>query len=676
MALFLRRDGLNSSRIAAELFRQYELKLDRKTIDRFFVREDAEAPKRPVVLAGDIDTPRPRSGPKRAPRIIDPSEAPAGLVTKSGRVIVPDDPREFLEAHVAWPHIETKEPARDLNAMQIDFLKRRACVRWDAKGRIGGADSVLKSRQVRLTSLVLGLILYSMLRWPRFRAVTIMQDQTRVIVDALLARWEYALDHLPAAWVGDWRALKRWDIYRFPNDSSWSISGAGDSASRARRRGRSLTVDFAHLTEPQDYPYPAELFSSLREAVPQNGYIVSEGTAPSVADQWHGRTFSEAWDGVSGEFRVGHFWPWHFDPIKRIPKRNPDFRRVMGDVFTESKMTAAELKVEAEITEKHKLTFEQIAWRRLKYMGPSSASDKAKNRRENPESLEMAFAPPSDTWFATSALETAVARILAPIGSKRHSPAFTSEYWVDREPDADRFVVLSVDPSQWGRDLTAFSARDAHTLDRLAIAEGKGLASEVAAAAVYVVFRLGCLKNKRHIIWVERQKGGEELLRELAKSWYYRDDLDLFVPSPPKRGAAGQRVRLGYESGRKKPGFWSSRWNRPRIFDALRQALEGPERYEDGGFRTPSPTVQFVSARLIKQLEHIVDDGSGRPEARRKKSTGSTRGEGLRDDLVTADAITLYMAPVAPVAAPPSIREMNTKGKTTEPFGWRDGGMY
>jgi hypothetical protein len=203
-------------------------------------------------------------------------------------------------------------------------------------------------------------------------------------------------------------------------------------------------------------------------------------------------------------------------------------------------------------------------------------------------------------------------------------------------PDGSEPVIVGVDPAEFGRDPMAIEFIGARSWCQYAECSGQALDSETADTILWVLARLGVAALRRdadglqyvsnkiipYAVAVERQYG-VKLIRELQR----------------------RKVALWTEVKGGKPGMYTSQKSRNRLFDALAEAIEGPDADDEGEPRRKRPTCDLRSKFLAAEVAHVIEL-EGRPD----------HAPGWHDDRVVALGIALYAAP--------SLRGRRSRGLT------------
>lgn len=201
-------------------------------------------------------------------------------------------------------------------------------------------------------------------------------------------------------------------------DSGYSVATAGQKAV-----GRSKTVQLFHGSEVAFWPNAAEHFAGVLQAIPDlpGTEVILESTANGVTGEFYER-WQQAEAGI-GDF-IPVFSPWFWEPGYR---RTPP----VGFELKMDKDPGEDLS-EADYAELHKLSLDQMCWRRAKI---AELKDPALFKQEYPATPDEAFQATGHDSYIKSGLVLRARKFVIdePLGS----------------------LVLGVDPSRFGDDLFA-----------------------------------------------------------------------------------------------------------------------------------------------------------------------------------------------------------------------------
>lgn len=134
-------------------------------------------------------------------------------------------------------------------------------------------------------------------------------------------------------------------------------SGIRIETANNKRAGRKYTYRYAHLTEVAFYPRFKELMAGLLPSIPDKPetVLILETTANGLGD------FHQFWQEKKRLYEEGRtewvpiFLPW---------KEHEEYQRPFSDVRTKEKFVETMTQEEKDLVKIHKLTLEQLNWRR------------------------------------------------------------------------------------------------------------------------------------------------------------------------------------------------------------------------------------------------------------------------------------------------------------------------
>ena len=206
-----------------------------------------------------------------------------------------------------------------------------------------GRDLLLKSRQLGFSTTIQSII-FKRAVTETIGSLTLAHDSDST--QALRRISERFYDEFPAPFPKPLRDLGNATITTYPGTGSEVITA---TAGR-RTAGRSLTITLAHLSEVAFWANADTVMTGLLQAIPTRGEVVVEST-PNGAQGWFYEACAKAMKG-EGRFKL-HFYPWWWGEEYQLPLKAPDELGAYTD------------EEQALVTE-HRLTPEQIKWRRIK----------------------------------------------------------------------------------------------------------------------------------------------------------------------------------------------------------------------------------------------------------------------------------------------------------------------
>jgi Terminase RNaseH-like domain len=359
---------------------------------------------------------------------------------------------------------------------RLESLKANA-VQRDYAEKAAKRSIVLKARQLGITTYVAARFFLNCISRPGTMCVQVAHDQRSAeeifrIVHRLLANLP---EVLRKGVLATSHANKRQII--FPHlDSQYRVETADENA------GRGLTIQYLHCSEVSRWPGDAEAtLAALRAAVPPDGEIVLESTANGAAG-----CFYEEWQRAEQMGYSRHFYPWWWEPSYK--------REVEIVEFTEE---------ELELMQKHKLTAEQIGFRR-----ETKANFGRHAKEEFAEDAESCFLASGDCIFDVDAIEKRLHEelpVMAQTDGGRSIMFFP--------PQPGKEYIIGVDPAGGGSEGDYSCAQVIDRASGIQVAELRGhLTPEETAARVAVLAR----QYNKALVAVERNNHGHAVLGYLA----------------------------------------------------------------------------------------------------------------------------------------------------------------
>lgn len=333
------------------------------------------------------------------------------------------------------------------------------------------------------------------------------------------------------------------------------------------------------------------LIAGLTEAA-SHGEVVLESTANGNTGWWHD-TIMEAWNGGKND---GNEWtviflPWWTDPTYSIAMSSEQREEVLATLSDREKW----------LVEAHKLTPEQIAWRR------SKTSERAMRRlflQEYPETLEESFIG-SELCFFDADLIRAMAQSVSEPRAEQDGVGI----WEDPVPGIRYVIGADVAEGVPGGDFSA-----AYVIER----DSCKVVARVHRRCRPEVFAVQLAKLARHyngaVLGPERNNHGHVVVQVLVTQIGYENLYYWLKP--------------GVDGDLKKPrvirGWETDPLTRPIMLDDMREAIEAGFQPRCSGYLAEAATFE--------------DDGTGKYEAR----------SGCHDDRIMAMAIALQVRKRAP----------------------------
>jgi hypothetical protein len=473
--------------------------------------------------------------------------------------------REFLMSE--WLKIRNKRGR--LQGFRVNVTQREYA-KTAAKRNI-----VLKARQLGITTYVAARFFLNCITRPGTLCVQVAHNPQSAeeifrIVHRLLANLP---DHVRKGALATSHANVRQIV--FPHmDSSYRVETASENA------GRGLTIHNLHCSEVSRWPGDAAAtLAALRAAVPPDGEIVLESTANGA-----GGCFYEEWQRAEQMGYSRHFFPWWWEP---------KYKQAVEIVqFSDD---------ELELMAKHRLTAEQIAFRR-----EIRANFGRRAKEEYAEDAESCFLASGDCVFDVEVIEQRLTEP-SPIINQTDNGKLL-EYLPAK---ADKEYIIGVDPAGGGSDGDYACAQVIARSSGAQCAELRGhLTPQELAARVAILARV----YNQALVAVERNNHGHEVLAHLALT--HAD-----VPVYHQKGEAG---------------WLTSAASRPRMLENLAAVLAA------------APFL-FNSSRLLEECKTFV----------RRPDRTMAAANGAHDDTVMAMAIALAVRTEVAVRPPAMQSQLN-----------------
>ena len=534
------------------------------------------------------------------------------LRAPSNLVGIPDDPIEAYITGIAWPHIEGTGMVRGITPIQRHFLEHCSCFRHDEQGRVRGADIVVKSRRVFLTTLIIGSYLVECARTPMTRAVTVLQNASTKLLLPMFAAVQDVIRNMPEGWLEVRRARDSDYIVTFGNGSSFGLLGAGVKSNVSEQLMRGGTPHLVHLSEAGYYQHYHETLAAVRQAMPRHSvWLVLECSPPPSAHHGFAVEHKLTRQG-RGTCHRAFFYAWHEDPNCQYQPGSHEYELVHHPTFVEG-MSEEDLAAEKKLS----LTPEQIAFRRWQYL-TGDPRTREKNRRELPEDPDSCYGSDRDRAISRVTLNEVASMLRQPIAEKQLGENWVGRYWCQDV----RYALIVTDSATYeGDDRSSVVALCPYSLDYLGEVVGDATPTMHREAIWWLLERLGCTHQSRHIVVPEVNKDREiGLIDELIpdnRLHIYRRKRNLSIEGK------GFGVRI-------------DRHNRSKIMGALMRHLRG----DPGLDAADGVQSQLPSEALLDELSTLKTD----------PKTGSIRAVAPdHDDLVMPLAIGVWISSRLPI---------------------------
>lgn len=416
-------------------------------------------------------------------------------------------------------------------------------------------------------------------------------------------------------------------------DSKITVLTSGDP-----NVGRASTVQMLHLSEVAFWEKGEDSWVSLMSGLPDDGTeVIVESTANGVGNLFH-QEWEAAESGASDFIAI--FLPWWIQDEysrKLTDRQAEELERTLDDVERQ----AYEDGIFWE-GENHKLTLEQLAWRRDTIRNKLRGSVRA-FQQEFPANAREAFIVSGNAFFSSEALleyekETRKPRWrgnLVPVDKRptslgRFEPADGGYLRMWAKPAKDGHYVIAADTAEGksvtkgsstfsdpndekgGRDFSSADVIRVDTRELVASLHGR-MAPELFAEQLAMLGRYytcpGMGQPVEALIAVERNHGsGQTVLGRLRDHHEYPN---LFLERQINKRTNKRTTTLGWRTTQE---------SRPKMLDEL-------------AYEVREQMLGIPSADHVREMFSFVRGEDGKPEAQ----------EGTHDDRVISLAITLQM---------------------------------
>ncbi|MGA2354743.1 MAG: terminase [Terriglobales bacterium] len=312
---------------------------------------------------------------------------------------------EFIESHLK---IRTKKAAHNfliLNRTQQAYSDR--CT---------SQNVVLKARQVGITTYIAARFFTETISCPGTVSMQVTQDRESAedIFRIVRRFWENLPEEIRKGYLRTSHRNARQLVFQ-NLDSEYCLASAAENAGRGR------TIQNLHCSEVSRWGRNGdEALVSLRAAVVPGGQIVLEST-PNGA----GGLFYEEWQRAEETGYTQHFFPWWYDEAYAL-ETGPSFAPLTYE--------------EKALAELHRLTTNQIAWRRKQW-----ASFRGQAVQEFAEDPVSCFRASGECVFDLPSLEEALRGSSEPLHLRDTDRL---KIWLPALPGRD--YVIGADPAGGG----------------------------------------------------------------------------------------------------------------------------------------------------------------------------------------------------------------------------------
>lgn len=447
--------------------------------------------------------------------------------------------------------------------------------------------------------------------------------------------------------------------------------------------GRSQTVHRLHASEMAMWPNAEEVWTALEETVPLNGSeIIIESTAKG-----YGNLFHQMWEqAVSGESEfIPVFLPWWIHEEYQLPvtkrereeilaTQDPYERRCLDEGFFYDQAWGGDGKV-------HKLTAEQIAWRRFKIR--SKKGNERAFRQENPATPEEAFLATGDGFFDQDALTLLEHQAKEPLYRGHFADLPSKEgFHIQRSergwlrvwegPKPDRLYAIGADTSYGAQERTGFSEEEDEARSRtdfscawvmdvearrmVAQLHGKIAPEAFAKQLNWLSYHYGTRASSADGGYVHPAKVGVERNHASGMTVIKKLQHELHHPN-----LYYSRLVAVKRSGRPTTvcGWHTSKSSRSPMLDELAEAVAA-WKFDD---ELRLKAIVIPDANSIREMRTFIIHSTDKGEF-----TKAAAADGAHDDRVLALGITLQVAQSATRSAPAKLDEPQTYSGPTGLF--------
>ena len=398
----------------------------------------------------------------------------------------------------------------------------------------------------------------------------------------------------------------------FPELSSKiTVTSAGKDFQSANALGKSAGINFLHCSEFAMWPLPRVSMTAILPCVPADGIISIETTANGFND------FYTRWKAAKSgtDIYKAHFFPWHSDPKCRL-RLLDEVKDELGNVVEYAERDQlldpthpnSLTKEEKLLIDTHRLSLEQIKWRRFKIIEVGADHFP----QEYPSDDRECFLQSGRPFFNPAAIQDQIEKnVLPPVKRWPDGTAVPNGWRVYKLPQWGQSCVGAADCAEGleKSDFDSVTIIDRESGEELIHIYGiygpVALARQIAHAHMIIRKLTG-----QDCFWgIERNNHGHACLAALIE-----------VENFPKRflyhhtsydDSIRKRVR--------RPGWSTDSKSRPIALDELREAING----RSAVIHDPDKLQEFLN----------FVDIDGKPQAQ----AGST------DDAVMSHAIAWQM---------------------------------
>ncbi|MGV3526531.1 MAG: hypothetical protein ACO1RX_20100 [Candidatus Sericytochromatia bacterium] len=291
------------------------------------------------------------------------------------------DPKLWIERCLKVINKQGKEVPAKLNFFQNHYYKLLKKLYWKPYQlpsgkwvhRFQGIREVnLKSRQIGGSALINWLLLHDTLFFPGTRTWLFCQDDpaSKTMLEEKVKFSYNSINHSDPLIVMPKAGADNTSVLGFPSISSkYSCRSPGQSPRTSRKKGRSITLRNALLSELAEWPYAEELLQGIDPALNDPTTNIFIESSPKLKGDYFYRFYQLAKAGEGGW--QARFWPWFFDEDLREPIYTQAERQTLAASLSEEELALMEMAREQHNIE---LDLERIKWRRKTKASPTLAA--------------------------------------------------------------------------------------------------------------------------------------------------------------------------------------------------------------------------------------------------------------------------------------------------------------
>jgi len=303
---------------------------------------------------------------------------------------------------------------------------------------LSGRDIILKASQLGVTSLIMALFLVDCITVPNTTSVVIAHEE--FITQRLLAKAKVFEESIPSVLKPKMHHRSAYELAWDEINSTFYIGSA-----RSFVFGRGERIDNALCSEVAFWNNPEKILVPLGERVPLGGRLIIESTPNGEGNYFHSLWLESVsgWETGSTVFKP-HFLPWWL---------SEEYKLSVGEGLLSDQHSPLKLSSEEkQLVRKHKLTEEQIRWRRYKLASLGSMF-----YQEYPEDDQSCFLAVEQAVFDSDLLNQKLKQCYPPSASYEGAliwqpPVEGAVYIIGADPSIGRVkkaaaTVWSMEPA-------------------------------------------------------------------------------------------------------------------------------------------------------------------------------------------------------------------------------------